>query len=139
MSVHIQTAIPCQFMLFARAVCDMVLLAHHLVIASYLPVGGVDIPTASNILAFNLDRYANGYVPSCLHGARELMRPYRIFFLYFAGRLRSTETRLGDAVIDFNLAINVRNNFIDLISCFLLTLFSGSARICPSAFLKFLI
>lgn len=43
-----------------RQVCDMALLTHFLVIASYLPVGGVDIPMASNILHFNLDRYPNG-------------------------------------------------------------------------------
>lgn len=43
-----------------RQVCDMALLCHHLVISNYLPVGGVDVPTAGNILRFNLDRYPNG-------------------------------------------------------------------------------
>jgi hypothetical protein len=47
-------------------VCDMVLLTHHLVIASYLPVGGVDVPTAANILHYNLDRYPNGFVHFCI-------------------------------------------------------------------------
>ncbi|KAM0755093.1 hypothetical protein T439DRAFT_309959 [Meredithblackwellia eburnea MCA 4105] len=80
-----------------RQVCDMVLLVHHLVTASYLPVGGVDVPTASNVLHYNLDRYPNG-----------------VFFLYFAGRLHSTETQLKDAVDAFHDAINAQREFIQL-------------------------
>ncbi|KWU46897.1 hypothetical protein RHOSPDRAFT_31719 [Rhodotorula sp. JG-1b] len=70
-----------------RPIADLVLLMYHLVIANYLPVGGVDIPTASSILRYNLDKYPNG-----------------IFFLYYAGRLRSTETQLEEATTDLGLA-----------------------------------
>ncbi|GAA5897205.1 hypothetical protein JCM8208_003754 [Rhodotorula glutinis] len=80
-----------------RPICDMVLLMHHLVIANYLPVGGVDVPTAANILHYNLDRYPTG-----------------IFFLYFAGRLHSTETMLEDAIKSFRLAIQAQREYIQL-------------------------
>ncbi|KDE04974.1 hypothetical protein MVLG_04622 [Microbotryum lychnidis-dioicae p1A1 Lamole] len=80
-----------------RPICDMVLLMHHLVIANYLPVGGVDVPTAAHILHYNLDRYPNG-----------------IFFLYFAGRLHSTETQLESAVKSFHLAIAAQREYIQL-------------------------
>lgn len=80
-----------------RQVCDMALLTHHLVIASYLPVGGVDVPTAGNVLHYNLDRYPNG-----------------VFFLYFAGRLNSTETQLDKAVVAYHLAIKAQKEYIQL-------------------------
>ncbi|GJN90607.1 hypothetical protein Rhopal_003619-T1 [Rhodotorula paludigena] len=80
-----------------RPICDMVLLMHHLVIANYLPVGGVDIPTAANILHYELDRYPGG-----------------IFFLYFAGRLHSTETLLEDAIKSFRSAIQAQREYIQL-------------------------
>ncbi|BGP48328.1 hypothetical protein JCM10450v2_004200 [Rhodotorula kratochvilovae] len=80
-----------------RPICDMVLLMHHLVIANYLPVGGVDVPTAANILHYNLDRYPGG-----------------IFFLYFAGRLNSTETMLDDAIKSFRMAIQAQREYIQL-------------------------
>ncbi|BGP28476.1 hypothetical protein JCM10296v2_000211 [Rhodotorula toruloides] len=80
-----------------RPICDMVLLMHHLVIANYLPVGGVDVPTAAHILHYNLDRYPGG-----------------IFFLYFAGRLHSTETMLEDAIKSFRLAIQAQREYIQL-------------------------
>ncbi|GAA5888776.1 hypothetical protein JCM6882_002847 [Rhodosporidiobolus microsporus] len=80
-----------------RPIADMVLLLHHLVIASYLPVGGVDVPTASNILHYELDRYPDG-----------------IFFCYFAGRLHSTETLLDDATHAFNTAIAAQREYVQL-------------------------
>ncbi|ORY90242.1 hypothetical protein BCR35DRAFT_299838 [Leucosporidium creatinivorum] len=80
-----------------RPICDMVLLMHHLVIANYLPVGGVDVPTAAHILKYNLDRYPNG-----------------IFFLYFAGRLNSTETQLEAATKSFHQAIAAQREYIQL-------------------------
>ncbi|GAA6038616.1 hypothetical protein JCM8097_009449 [Rhodosporidiobolus ruineniae] len=80
-----------------RPICDMVLLMHHLVIANYLPVGGVDVSTASNILKYNLDRYPTG-----------------IFFLYFAGRLHSTRTELDEATRSFQKAIQAQREYIQL-------------------------
>lgn len=80
-----------------RQVCDMALLTHHLVISSYLPVNGVDINMAKNILDFQLDRYPGG-----------------VFFLYFAGRLYSTETQLDKAVVAYHLAIKAQKEYIQL-------------------------
>ncbi|GAA6058492.1 hypothetical protein JCM10212_006931 [Sporobolomyces blumeae] len=80
-----------------KPICDMVLLMHHLVISNFLPVGGVDVPTAGNILHYNLERYPTG-----------------IFFLYFAGRLHSTETQLDEAAESFHLAIQAQREYIQL-------------------------
>ncbi|KAG0662948.1 hypothetical protein C6P46_003036 [Rhodotorula mucilaginosa] len=80
-----------------RPIADLVLLMYHLVIANYLPVGGVDIATASVILHYNLDKYPNG-----------------IFFLYYAGRLRSTETQLEEATTCFRRAIDAQREYKQL-------------------------
>ncbi|GAA5981347.1 hypothetical protein JCM10908_004077 [Rhodotorula pacifica] len=78
-------------------IADLVLLMYHLVIANYLPVGGVDIETASTILRYNLDKYPNG-----------------IFFLYYAGRLKSTETLLEEATTCFHRAIDAQREYKQL-------------------------
>ncbi|GAA5986682.1 hypothetical protein JCM11641_001361 [Rhodosporidiobolus odoratus] len=80
-----------------RTVCDMVLLMYHLVIASYIPTGAVDVPTASNILHYHLDRYPDG-----------------IFFLYFGGRLRTMETVLNEAKASYHRAIAAQSEFKQL-------------------------
>jgi hypothetical protein len=43
-----------------RPICDMILLSYHLVISTLMPVTGVDIETAKNILNYNTKRYPNG-------------------------------------------------------------------------------
>lgn len=79
-------------------------------------VGGVDIPTAANILHYELDRYPGGYAAS----VRSLFLPSHtasfgsIFFLYFAGRLHSTETLLEDAIKSFRSAIQAQREYIQL-------------------------
>ncbi|GAA5855097.1 hypothetical protein JCM8547_002378 [Rhodosporidiobolus lusitaniae] len=80
-----------------RSVCDMVLLMFHLVISSYIPVGAVDVSTAAHILRYNLDRYPTG-----------------IFFLYFAGRLHATETKLDEATDSLRKAIDAQRDFKQL-------------------------
>lgn len=57
-----------------RPICDMILLTFHLVISVLMPVSGVDIETARNILNYNMKKYPNG-----------------IFFLYFQARLHTSE------------------------------------------------
>ncbi|KIR26872.1 hypothetical protein I309_04250 [Cryptococcus deuterogattii LA55] len=42
-----------------RPVCDLILLAFHLVISVLIPITGVDVPLAKNILAYNMRRYPN--------------------------------------------------------------------------------
>ncbi|KAJ9119540.1 hypothetical protein QFC22_003249 [Naganishia vaughanmartiniae] len=50
-----------------RAICDMALLTFHLVISALMPISGVDIPLAKNILDWNMKRYPDGnsssYIP----------------------------------------------------------------------------
>lgn len=60
-------------------------------------VGGVDLKTASTILRWNLERYPNG-----------------IFFLYYHGRLKSTETLLEDATKSFHRAIDAQKEYKQL-------------------------
>lgn len=80
-----------------RQVCDMALLFYHLVISTYLPVTNVDVNIADKVLHFNLKRYPEG-----------------IFFLYFSGRLYSTQT-IGDrAIKQFQLAIQAQKEYIQL-------------------------
>lgn len=66
-------------------------------IANYLPVGKVDIALARSILNYNLARYPNS-----------------IFFLYYAGRLYSTETRLEMAIVTFKKAIASQKEYVQL-------------------------
>lgn len=66
-------------------------------IASYLPVGKVDIALARSILNHNLARYPNS-----------------IFFLYYAGRLYSTETRLETAIATYRRAIASQTEYVQL-------------------------
>lgn len=66
-------------------------------IASYLPVGKVDIPLACSILDYNLERYPNS-----------------VFFLYYAGRLHSTETRLDLAVATYRKALAAQKEYVQL-------------------------
>jgi len=80
-----------------RQVCDMVLLFHHLVISTYLPVAGVDISMADKVLHYNLERYPEG-----------------VFFLYFAGRLYSIQTLSEEAVKQFGKAIKAQQEYIQL-------------------------
>ncbi|BGP12355.1 hypothetical protein JCM10213v2_000271 [Rhodosporidiobolus nylandii] len=80
-----------------RGVCDMVLLMYHLVIASYIPTGGVDLETASHILHYNLDRYPDG-----------------IFFLYYAGRLYASQTLLAEAIDFYHRAVEAQSEFKQL-------------------------
>ncbi|KAL7422267.1 hypothetical protein Q5752_002913 [Cryptotrichosporon argae] len=56
-----------------RPICDLILLVFHLLISVLMPVAGVDVHVARNILAYNMKRYPDG-----------------IFFLYFQARLHTT-------------------------------------------------
>ena len=56
-------------------VCDLTLLMYHLIISSLIPVTDVDIDLADRILHYNLEKYPQGS-----------------FWLYFSGRLYSTQS-----------------------------------------------
>lgn len=80
-----------------RQVCDMGILLYHLVISTFIPVTGVDIDFADKVLHYNLDRYPQG-----------------VFFLYFSGRLYSTQSLAEKAVKQFKAARDVQREYVQL-------------------------
>lgn len=80
-----------------RQVCDMGILLYHLVISTFLPVGGVDIDFADKVLHYNLERYPQG-----------------VFFLYFSGRLYSTQSLAERAIVQFKAARDVQKEYVQL-------------------------
>lgn len=80
-----------------RPLADLVLLMYHLVIASYLPVGKVDIALARAVLEYNLARY-----------------PTSVFFGFYEGRLFSTEAKPERAILSFQRAIDSQKEYVQL-------------------------
>ncbi|PWN42672.1 hypothetical protein IE81DRAFT_289951 [Ceraceosorus guamensis] len=80
-----------------RQVCDMGILLYHLVISTFIPVNGTDIDFADKVLHYNLDRYPQG-----------------VFFLYFSGRLYSTQSLAERAVVQFGAARDVQKEYVQL-------------------------
>lgn len=80
-----------------RQICDMSLLAYHLVISTFIPVNGVDIEFADKVLHYNLRRYPEG-----------------VFFLYFSGRLYSTQALAEKAITQFETARDVQTEYVQL-------------------------
>lgn len=80
-----------------RAICDMTLLCYHLVISSFIPVPRVDIDFAEKVLDFHLQRY-----------------PHGMFFLYFEGRLESTQACSEDAIECFVESRDSQEEYIQL-------------------------
>jgi tetratricopeptide (TPR) repeat protein len=80
-----------------RSVCDMGILLFHLVVSVFIPVTGVDIPFADRILHYHLKRYPNG-----------------VFFLYFSGRLYSTQARCEKAIKQYAAARDAQEEYIQL-------------------------
>jgi len=80
-----------------RAICDMSILLYHLVISTFLPVPHVNITYADKILHYHLERYPKG-----------------IFFLYFSGRLYSTQGLNERAIQQFTAARDVQKEYRQL-------------------------
>lgn len=80
-----------------RPICEMSLLMYHLVISTFIPVNGVDISFADKVLHFNLKRYPEG-----------------VFFLYFSGRLYSTQALSEKAITQFEMARDVQKEYVQL-------------------------
>lgn len=80
-----------------RPVCDMGILLFHLVISVFVPVGGVDIPFADHVLHYHLQRYPQG-----------------VFFLYFSGRLYSTQAMCERAVVQYAAARDAQQEYVQL-------------------------
>lgn len=78
-------------------ICDMTLLMYHLVVSTFLPVPGVDIAFAEKVLLYHLQRYPEG-----------------VFFLYFHGRLYSTQALSVKAVECFEHARDVQEEYVQL-------------------------
>lgn len=80
-----------------RQICDMAMLAYHLVISTFIPVNGVDIEFADKVLHYNLRRYPEG-----------------VFFLYFSGRLYSTQALSEKAIAQFETARDIQKEYVQL-------------------------
>ena len=80
-----------------RALCDMAMLVYHLVVSTFVPVPGVDIPFAEKVLNYHLARYPRG-----------------VFFLYFDGRLHSTQALPQRAIKNLRAARDVQNDYVQL-------------------------
>lgn len=80
-----------------RPVCDMGILLFHLVISVFIPVTGVDISFADRILHYHLKRYPNG-----------------VFFLYFSGRLYSTQALCERAIKQYASARDAQEEYVQL-------------------------
>lgn len=80
-----------------RPICDIILLAFHLVIGVLMPVDGIDIVAARKILAYNMNRYPDG-----------------IFFLYFQARLRITQCEPHAANESLQKALDLKLEYVQL-------------------------
>ena len=78
-------------------ICDMTMLCYHLVVSTFVPVPNVDIDFAEKVLDYHLQRYPEG-----------------VFFLYFHGRLYSTQALSAKAVECFKQARDVQEEYIQL-------------------------
>lgn len=76
---------------------DMAMLMYHLVISTFIPVPHVDIDFSEKVLNYHLQRYPQG-----------------VFFLYFQGRLYSTQARSAKAIECFKEARDVQNEYVQL-------------------------
>lgn len=80
-----------------RPLVDMGILMYHLVIATFMPVQGVDVVTAQHILTYHLERYPRG-----------------VFLLYFSGRLYSTLVDPERAITQFARARDIQRDYLQL-------------------------
>lgn len=94
---HTKPGMPMEEEGIRRQICDMGILLYHLVISTFMPVNGVDINMADKILHYNLERYPQG-----------------IFFLYFSGRLYSSQALAEKAIKQFVLARDVQREYVQL-------------------------
>lgn len=90
----------------------MVLLVYHLIISSVIPVQDVDIDLAERITHYNLSRYPDG-----------------VFFLYFSGRLYSTQTRAAKAIEQYQYACPPIHTSVCIVAYYLYIGFSKALRI----------
>ncbi len=94
---HTKPGMPLEEEGIRRPICDMSILLYNLVISTFMPVNGVDIAMADKILHYNLDRYPQG-----------------VFFLYFSGRLYSTQSLSEKAIKQFIKARDCQREYIQL-------------------------
>lgn len=80
-----------------RPLCDMVLIVYHVILSKLIPLSGVDIPFAENILNDCLQRYPRG-----------------VFFLYFNGRLLVVKKLIDKATEQFKQAIDIQKDWKQL-------------------------
>lgn len=99
-----------------RPVCDMAVLTYHLVISTFMPVQGTDIPLAQAVLWHYLARYPRG-----------------VFFLYFLGRLHSCIAEPGLAIEQFARARDVQRDIVQLRALSIFEMALSSMSLCDWA------
>ncbi|KAM3578559.1 hypothetical protein VKS41_008944 [Umbelopsis sp. WA50703] len=80
-----------------RQFCDMALIMYHIVIARAMPGVDADLSFAEDILMYNLDIYPDG-----------------VMFLYFNGKLNSSEGKIDQAIEQYNKAIDTQKEWKQL-------------------------
>lgn len=98
-----------------RAQCDMGILLYHLVISTFIPVSGTDIDFADKVLHYNLERYPQGESCAASHRVHQAEASFAgVFFLYFSGRLYSTEALAEKAITQYRAARDVQREYVQL-------------------------
>mgnify|MGYP002715313523 CR=1 FL=1 len=81
----------------SRSLCDLALLAYHLIIAARIPVVDKDLEFADKVLSWNLQRYSKG-----------------TFFLYFTARLYSSQALTEKAIEFYRRSIESQREYKQL-------------------------
>ncbi|KAG2180137.1 hypothetical protein INT43_003925 [Umbelopsis isabellina] len=80
-----------------RQFCDMALIMYHVVIARAMPTVDTDISFAEDILTYNLEIYPDG-----------------VMFLFFNGKLKSSEGMIDQAIEQYHKAIDIQKEWKQL-------------------------
>ncbi|KAJ3276315.1 hypothetical protein HK104_003670 [Borealophlyctis nickersoniae] len=81
-----------------KPLCDLVLLAYHIIISSQVQVPDCDIPFAKEILAASLKQHPNGFI-----------------YLTLRGRLLQDECQAADAIAQYTRAMNMEKEWRNLV------------------------
>ncbi|GHJ86750.1 hypothetical protein NliqN6_3152 [Naganishia liquefaciens] len=92
-----QPGVPAEQEGVRRAICDMALLTFHLVISALMPISGVDIPLAKNILDWNMKRQV-----VC------------VFFMYFQSRYYTVTSQTERACEILQDALDLKLEYLQL-------------------------
>lgn len=78
-----------------RMLSDQLICAYHLIFANFAPLPAVNLPLARRVVAFNLQRFPNGFFPC-----------------YFFARLRLAQAEPREAISALQRTLNVQNRYV---------------------------